>query len=107
MDKDIPLLLSQLPDNAEMTKQIFAAKLLRDTDLCAKHGSLYGQTSCRKNGHGSGDDDHYSTVGELGSILGMIECQSTNYLMILLLMVVSGARTPLLGADEDEDEGVD
>ena len=38
----IPLLLSQLPDNAEMTKQIFAAKLLRDTDLCAKHGSLYG-----------------------------------------------------------------
>ena len=37
----------------------------------------------------------------------MIECQSTNYLMILLLMVVSGARTPLLGADEDEDEGVD
>ena len=40
MDKDIPLLPRQLPDNA-MTKQIFAAKLLRDTDLCAKHGSLY------------------------------------------------------------------
>ena len=37
----------------------------------------------------------------------MIECQSTNYLMILLLMVVSGARTPLLRANEDEDEGVD
>ena len=88
-----------------MTKQIFAAKLLRDTDLCAKHGSLYSQTSYRENSDGSGDDDHYSTVGELGSILGMIECQSTNYLMILLLMVVSGARTPLLGADEDE--GVD
>ena len=40
MNKDIPLLLSQIPDNAEMTKQIFAAKLLRDTDLCAKHGNM-------------------------------------------------------------------